>query len=70
MSGEIVPGKLVRMPSNSGGARLAITVETPCAQIAALRHKVRVSKALHHTTQARAVRSGPQPVVVGFAENP
>ena len=58
------------MPSSPAGACSAHLVDDEGAPVAALRDVARVAEALHQPCQARPMRSGPQPVVVGLPEKP
>src|SRR5580704_1724481 len=70
MSDGMVPGKLVWIPSNPGVACLAIIVQTPAPKSPPCATKFAYPRRFISTTQALAVRSRPQPEVVGLAEKP
>src|SRR5580704_16822366 len=58
------------MPSNSGWTCLAISVQTPAPKSPPCDTNFSYPRRFISTNQALAVRSGPQPDSVGFAENP
>src|SRR5271170_2824355 len=58
------------MASNSGDACLAIMVQTPAPKSPPCATNFEYPRRFINTSQALAVRWGPQPGVLGLAENP
>ena len=70
MSAGTVAGMLVWMPINSGGACRAICSVTAFPQSPPCATNRVYPRRFISTIQARAMRMGSQPVVVGLPENP
>ena len=70
ISGGTAPAMLVWMPSNSGGACTPIMSTTSAPQSPPCATNFVYPRRFISTIQARAMRSGPQPVAVGLPENP
>ena len=70
MSAGAVPGMLEWMPSSSGGACSPIVWVTAAPQSPPCATNRVYPRRFISSVQARAVRTGSQPVAVGLAENP
>ena len=70
MSGGTAPGILVWMPINSGAACAPIKLVISPPQSPPCAVNFAYPRRFISTTQARAMRSGPQPAAVGLPEKP